>query len=179
MQGIFVCLIAAWLLLLVSLLCACVRIEAGLRAGPRGGGGFVSVRWLLLFIRVPLRLNLLRRPYLTLELLRADGRVRAAIPLSGGKAAGFPPIPPPERAEVRVELGIADAPAATALLAGACQAALRAALNALLPAGWPERVDAAAEPAFGTDALFFALSGIIELPLAQIIQIAIHSKRGG
>ncbi len=180
-QGIFVCLIAAgWALLLLSLFMSAVRLSIRLKAGARGGAGRVSVEWLIFRYTLPLRINLLRQPYMTVELVLKNGETKLiSRMLEKELEREAPALPPPDALSIRVSVGLKNEPALSALLSGALCECSRQALAAALPAGWPERMRLRAEPLPCADVLFLRAEGMIMLTPAQIIAMGIQMRKRG
>ncbi len=188
MQGIVVLLWVLFGLLLLTGACYALlhvpaRLEFRLQTDLFAGFGMLRVRHPLFACACRIRLALLSQPCLRVELLRRQGRVSSLYDARRPKPSSRG-LPSKLWSSIRIDafdvtyfVGIKDAPAAAALLAGALCSVTRAAFPVLLARFESARAAADAVPLWDCDQLRINLEGIALAAPAQIIRVILADKK--
>lgn len=180
-------MIAIWIPLaslaaLASLLFVPLTVRAELRLSLRGGACALTLRYLLLCHTFRFRIHLLEEPMLSVEYLHPNGQIRRIEKSEPTKKDRVNPLTILHRVRFRSlrmnwQIGVADAPALTAILAGLLGALTQEAAAFVFRDNRQDAAIVHAEPAFDRDVCFFSLSGIATALPAHIIREILWKKR--
>lgn len=181
MRGLFLLLWPLYLLLVFALLSP-LEVSVGARLTPRGGYGEAAVRFMTVRVRIPFRVTLLDRPFLTLERIHKDGGGKRLLwpgmekkPRSPMGAAALAALEDTEINALWIA-GAGDA-AVTALLCGLLKSVTELGIS-LLPFPVDSRTEAL--PRWDGPVLRLDAAGIARVKLAEIIRrvLWMRSEKG-